>query len=240
MYIKFGFVLLFVLVFESVYAQEYRNIRMYKKITNNEILQDGCWLKKDRKRQTEVWNNANIFNLSVKKGNLKYTSISQIRDFYKWFDNVIKQKGHEINGVGVASIAATQLSNIDNGFIRIFIVRNKEIISFANEGSKKVLKFVFPLLKKVYFSEVLITGENAKNWDIKNGTFEQCIVLEPLYNSLSFKALYRLEKIAKGKGIFNLAVPNELKFEGDITNCQSRFEHGVKKLLPYYLSKRDN
>lgn len=240
MYIKIGLMLLFVFVFESVYTQEYRNVHTYKKITNYEILQNGCWLKKDRLKKTEIWKNANVFNLSAENGNLKYTSISQIRDFYKWFDKEVKLKGHKINGVGIASIAATQLSNIDNRFIRIFIVRNKEIVLFANKGSKKVLEFAFPLLKKIYFSEELITGEKAKNWDINNGTFEQCNVLEPLYNALSFKAFYRLERIAKGKGIFNLAVPNELKFEGDITNCQSRFEHGKNKLLPYYLAKRNN
>ncbi|WP_111706884.1 hypothetical protein [Lutibacter citreus] len=240
MNIKIGFILLFVFLFECVSAQEYRNIQTYKKVSNSKVLQSGCWLKKDRKRQTEVWENANIFNLAAENGNLKYTSISQICDFYKWFDNAIKVKGHEINGVGIASIAAKQLSNMDNGFIRVFIVRNKEIVLFANEGSKKVLAFGFPLLKEVYFSEDLIIGEKAKIWDIKNGTYEQCQVLEPLYNRLSIKALYRLERIAKGKGIFNLAVPNELKFEGDIDNCHSRFEHGKNKLLPYYLSKRNN
>lgn len=238
MYSRIGFILFFVFIFKSVYAQEYRNMRTYTKTTNNKILQSGCWLKKDRKRKTEVWKNANVFNLRAENGSLKYTSISEICDFYNWFDNAIKLKGHEINGVGVASIAAAQLSNMDNGFIKVFIVRNKEIVLFANEGSKKVLAFGFPLLKDIYFSEEVLIGEKAKNWDIKNGTIEQCQVLEPLYNKLSFKALYRLERIAKGKGIFNLAVSKELKFEGDITNCHSRFLHGRNKLLPYYLAQK--
>lgn len=227
-------IILFFFIVDGVIAQEWKTLKAYQKETGNTVLKNGCWLKKDRRKQTDVWEKANIFNLSVKNGNLKYASISQIRDFYSWFDREIKKIGHEINGVGIASIAATQLSNMDNYFIRIFIVRNKEIVQFANEGSKKVLEFGFPLLKEIYFSEEIITGEKAKKWDIKNGTFEQCQVLEPLYNLLTFKALCRLERIAKGKGIFNLAVPKELKFEGNIEDCQARFNHGKNKILPYY------
>ncbi len=43
--------------------------------------------------------------------------------------------------------------------------------------------------------------------------------------------------MAKGKGLFNLGVPKELKYEGEIDDCQSRFEHGVRKLLPFYIDK---
>ena len=227
--------LVVLLAVNSLVAQEWQSLKAYKKGTGNSTLQNGCWLKKDRKRQTQVWKQANIFNLSIVNGNLKYTSISQIRDFYKWFDAERIKQGHEINGVGVASIAATQLSKIDCCIIRIFIVRNKEIVQFANKGSQKVFEFAFPLLNSIYYSEEVLVGEKAKNWDIKNGTFEQCKILEPLYSELSFKALYRLEKMAKGKGVFNLAVPKELKYEGEIDNCQTRFEHGKNKLLTYYL-----
>jgi hypothetical protein len=225
----------FLLLINNLVAQEWRSLKVYQKETGNDSLANGCWLKKDRKRQTKVWENANIFNLSEKKGNLKYTSISQIRDFYKWADQVRIKKGHEINAIGIGAIAATQLSYLDNGLIRFFIVRNKEIVDFANEGSQKVFVFAFPLLKELYFSKELYTGEIAKNWDSENGLFEQCEILEPLYQKLSIKALNRLERMAKGKGIFNLAIPKELKYEGEIGNCQTRFLHGKNKLLPYYL-----
>lgn len=218
-------------------AQEWNTLKAYQNKTGNKVLQQGCWLKKDRKKQTEVWNKANVFNLLVENGNLKYTSISQIRDFYVWFDDERKKKGHQINGIGIASIAANQLSKMDHFFIRFFIVRNKEIVLFANNGSQKVFEFAFPLLKGIYFSKEIFKGEKAVQWDLKNGEIEQCEILEPLYNKLSVKALYRLEKMAKGKGVFNLAVPNELKYSGSIDNCQTRFEHGKNKLLTYYLKK---
>lgn len=235
---KYKWVLILIITsINTIVAQEWSSIRAYKKETGNTVLLDGCWLKKDRKRQTKVWKNANVFNLTQKQGNLKYATISEIRDFYKWFDSERIKQGHKINGVGVASIAATQLSNMDSRFIRFFIVRNKEIVQFANKGSKLVFEFAFPLLNEVYFSKEKIIGEKARNWDRKNGYFEQCEVLEPLYNKLSVKAINRLERIAKGKGIFNLAVPKELKYEGEIENCKTRFLHGKDKLLPYYLNK---
>ena len=231
-------ILIILLVFKSSSAQEWKSLKAYQKNTGNKELSKGCWLKKDRKKQTDVWSDANIFNLSENKGNLKYSSISQIRDFYKWADQVRIKKGHEVNAIGVGAIAAMQLSYLDNGFIRFFIVRNKEIIVFANVGSQKVFEFAFPLLKNLYFSDHIYTSEIAKNWDAKNGLFEQCEVLEPLYQNLSRKALNKLERMAKGKGIFNLAIPNELKFVGEISDCQTRFEHGRNKIKPYYLSIR--
>lgn len=221
------------------FSQEWNSLKSYQKETGFTSLQDGCWLKRDRKQKTKVWKQANLYNLSIENGNQKYKSISQIRDFYIWFDAERKKQGHEILGVGIAAIAAEQLSKLDSGFIRFFVVRNQEVVAFANKGSHKVFEFGFPLMKDVYFSDELITKKNAENWSLKYGKIEQCEILEPLYKQLSPKALSRLEKMARGKGIFNLAVPKRLKFVGDIKDCQTRFEHGLYKLKPYYLQKPD-
>ena len=221
------------------FSQEWNSLRSYQKETGFNLLQEGCWLKGDRKQQTLVWKQANLFNLSIENGNQKYQSISQIRDFYIWFDAERKKQGHEILGVGIAAIAAKQLSKLDSGFIRFFVVRNHEVVEFANKGSHKVFEFGFPLMKDVYFLDELITGKNAKNWSLKYGKIEQCEILEPLYKQLSTKALSRLEKMARGKGIFNLGVPKRLKYVGNIEDCQTRFEHGLYKLKPYYLQRSE-
>lgn len=234
------FSLLFLLNSTNLFAQEFKNLKTYKKETGQSSLMNGYWLKKDRKKQTKVWKQANIFNLSKENGNQKYKTISQIRDFYLWFDIERKQQGHEIKGVGIAAIAAGQLSKLNNGIICFFIVRNHEVVNFANEGSIKVFEFAFPLLKNIFFSEEIIKGEDAKNWSLKNGRFEQCQILAPLYKKLSPRALHKLQRMASGKGIFNLGVPNCLKFEGPIENCDSRFEHAIHKILPYYLSLQEN
>ena len=219
-------------------AQEWRNIKEYKKTTGKNVLQNGCWLKKDRNKNTKTWKEANKYNLLIDNGNLKYKTISQIRDFYLWFDEERKKQGIEINTFGITSLVAGQLAYFDNYFIRTFIICNKEIIWFGNQGSKRVLAYFFPLIKEIYLSKKILKGKEAKKWDIENGKIEQCQIVEALYNQLSPKAIRKLERIAKGKGIYNLGVKNALKFEGDITDCKSRYEHAFYKLLTYYLNEK--
>ena len=191
--------------------------------------------KKDRKKQTGVWKQANTYNLSQNNGDEKYKTIREIRDFYVWFDAERIQKGHEIQWIGIAAIATNQLSKLEMNFHRIFIVRNKEVIQFASDGSIKVFADAFPKLKEIYFSTKLLKGKEAENWDKNHGFKEQCILLQPLYDNLSDKAFHKLERMAKAEGIFCLAIPKKLKFEGNILNCEARVEYGINKLLPIYL-----
>lgn len=230
------FIILF-LSFQTLFSQEWKSLKEYKKNTGEAVLQNGCWLKKDRIKNTLVWQQANKFNLTIKNGHLKYKSITQIGAFYLWFDKERKIIGHEINSFGVAAIVANQLSNFDNFFIRTFIVRNKEVIWFGNEGSKKVLEFAFPLMQELYFSDEILVGEKAKDWDIKNGKIEQCKIVEPIYNQLSAKAIKKLERMAKGKGIYYFGVKKALKYEGDIRDCKARYEHAFTKIFNFYLNK---
>ena len=215
-------------------AQEWSHLNSYKRETGNSFLLNGCWLKKDRKRETITWKQANKYNLNFKNGNQKYQTISQIQAFYLWFDEERTKQGHEIKWVGIAAIAAGQLSKLDIAFIRIFIVRNNELVKFVHKGSEKVFAFAFPQLRELCFSNKRLIGKAAENWDKQYGMKEQCEILEPLYQKLSEKSINKLERIAKGKGIFHLGVAEELRYEGKIDNCQSRFEHGINKLLPYY------
>lgn len=218
--------LLFLLQTPIVTAQEWKSLKVYRKETGQTTLQDGCWLKKDRLRNTEVWNKANLFNLAVENGNRKYSTLSEMRDFYHWFDQEIKKKGHEIKWIGIAEIVANQLSNLDYGFVRMVVVRNQEVVDFANNGCTDVLAYAFPKLKEVYFSSEILKGKTADDWDTAYGRNEQCVILEPLYKELSSKALRKLDRMAKGKGIYTFAVSKEMKYQGSIEDCESRFLHG--------------
>ena len=242
--LKAGFIIqiIFILFLSTnrSFSQEQKNLKSYIQKTGNSFLQDGYWLKKDRKRQNEVWKNANSYNLSLENGYTKYNTICQIRDFYLWFDFERKRLGQEMNWIGIAAIAAGQLSLLDNGFIRLLLVRNKEVVKFADEGSKKVLEFAFPLLRNVYFSNNIITGKDAENWDLEYGKVEQCVILDSLYKKLSPVAQGKLDKMAGGKGLFSLGVPKALQYTGSIEDCQARFEHGINIMIPYYLAHKKN
>jgi hypothetical protein len=229
------FILFFFLISSiGCYAQEWKNIRAYKKETGREDLAEGHWLKKDRKRNTLVWKAANAFNISNEEANLKYKSIHQIRDFYIWFDEVRKEKKHEINWVGIAAIAAGNLAKLDNSFVKIFVTNDKEIQAFAEQGSREVFDFAIPELKKIYFLEQPKVGQEAQKWDYKYGRIEQCDILSTIYNNLSDKAIKKLQKMAEGKGIYSLVIPKELKFKGDLKNCETRYDYSINTLVEYY------
>jgi hypothetical protein len=218
-------------------AQEWKNLKSYQKETGNTAICEGCWLTKDREKSSEIWKAANAYNLSLADGNTKYKSIAQIRDFYRWFDQVRLQQGHETQWFGLAVIAAGQLAKVDKPLIQKVIVRNKALVEFVDNGSQAVFEFAFPRIRELYVAKQPLKGQEALDWDHQYGELEQCKVLVPCYQQLSSKALRKLERMAKGKGIFRLGVPRSLRFEGSISDCQARFEHSSSKLLPYYLSK---
>lgn len=151
-------------------------------------------------------------------------------DFYLWFDQERKKQGHEIKWIGIAQIVANQLSNLDIGFVRAVIVRDKEVEGFAHEGCEKVLAYAFPKLKEVYFSKEMLKGKAAEEWDREYGMGEQCTILEPIYKRLSKNAICKLDKMSKGKGIYFFAVPKKIRYEGSIEDCEMRYRHGRDKL----------
>lgn len=219
-------------------AQEWKNLRTYKNTTGNESLTAGHWLKKDRKRNTETWKAANQFHITKMNGAAAYKTIKQRRDFYRWFDEWRIGKGHEIEWVGVAAIVAGQFANTENWFVQKIIIRNQSIIDFAANGNRTILNDVFPELQKVYLSESLLIGTAAAEWDATYGYREQCVVIQPFYEKQTEKAINKLRKMAKGKGVFVFVVPKSIRFKGDITNCEDRFQHGKVVLPKYYKEEK--
>jgi hypothetical protein len=214
-------------------AQEWKSLRAYRKQTGNTTLAEGSWLKKDRKNKTGTWLLANKYNLELANGYQKYKTIRQVRDFYLWFDEERKKQGHEIQWFGVTAIVENQFAKLDSWFICTFIVRNKEVQNFAHEGTLKVFEYSFPKMQNVLVSRQLIQGKEAEQWDLEHGTGEQCKILEPLYKKLSTKGFKKLETIAMRKGLYWLAIPKALEYEGNLTDCNARVEYGLKKLIPF-------
>ena len=63
----FNLTIIILLLFNTQLAcsQEWKNLKNYKKTTGLNVLQNGYWLKKDRNRNTEIWKQANKYNLSI-------------------------------------------------------------------------------------------------------------------------------------------------------------------------------
>jgi hypothetical protein len=51
---------------------------------------------------------------------------------------------------------------------------------------------------------------------------------------LSDKAIKKLQKMAEGKGIYRLVIPKELRFNGDLKNCEARYNYSINTLVEYY------
>lgn len=238
--IKRIFLLFFVFTIStSIFAQEWKNLKAYQKSTGQETLAKGHWLKKDRKRNTQQWQNANLYHLEREKGYEAYTTIKQRRDFYKWFDEWQTQQGHELQWVGAAYIVAGQFANTETWFVRTFVIRNVDILNFAQQGNQAILNDVYPELQKIYQSDILLTGEAATKWDSEYGYREQCVIIESFYEQQDEKVIQKLDKMATGKGIFRFVVPKSIRFQGDITNCEDRYKHG-KEVLPLYYQQHKN
>lgn len=226
------FILIF--LFSNTQAQEWKNIRQFRKRTGKLELDSGAWLKQDRKKNSKTWQAANLYNLKQEGGYTQYKNIRQIRDFYKWFDAERKKIGHETTMAGVAAIVANQLSYLENWFIRKLIVNDKYIIHFGQQGSHDVIRYFFPYFRELIMTTQPIRGEAAKQWDYEKAKEEQCNIVEKIYLQTPPKSVKKLQRMAKGKGIFRFGVPSCLKYEGEILDCKARYEHAFLKLRTYY------
>ena len=85
-------------------------------------------------------------------------------------------------------------------------------------NQKKIFAFVFSQLQNVYFSNKILKGEKALKRNEKYGIIKQCEIPEPLFSKLSEKAIWKLERMVKGKRIFKFGISKKLRFNGNIRN----------------------
>ncbi len=200
----------------------------------------GDWLKSDRENNTDIWSNANKFNLQQEGGNLQYCTITERTAFYGWFQKQTDAKGFETKWAGAAYVIAQQMSLMEDPLIAS--MTDKAVIKFANDGNKAIFDDVFDNLKDLYNGGVL-KGEAASNWDAATLTHEQRDVVQPIYARQTAETIKTLQSLAQGIGykatlgyMFDRRFPigGPLKFEGNISNWQDRYNHGMNKAVPFY------
>ena len=62
---------------------------------------------------------------------------------------------------------------------------------------------------------------------------EQYQWLQGIYQSIDLKSLKTIERMAKGKGIYSLMVVKALRFRGDISIAEARYDYAMQILLEY-------
>ncbi|AUP78076.1 Insecticidal toxin complex protein [Flavivirga eckloniae] len=221
----------FILIFSNtVSAKEWKSLRVYQKETQREKLLPSDWLKRDRIKNTLVWQEANVFNL---KNNLsrEYKNISQRRDFYKWFFYELNKKGHDVVWVQMAYFISKKMHLMEIFPYSIF--SKKEVKTYARQGSELVFNNAFEELQKLYNSKLVLKTDKATVWDRAILKKEQYEWIDRIYKTMNAKSLKTLKRIAKGKCLYGLFLPRAIRFKGDLSKAETRYKYAIEVLKPY-------
>ena len=213
-----------------IQAKEWKSLKSYEKASQNKALQSSDWLSLDRRQNTVTWQNANLYNLNNSLPQ-EYINVKQRRDFYKWFDIQIKQKGHEVIWPSMAYYISQKL-RLAKAFPFSLFAR-KQVKNYASQGGEIVFNKSFKDLKELFFSNTILKDEFAVEWD-KNILYnEQYVWIDCIYKTMDSKSLKQIERIAKGKLLYGLALPKAIRFEGNIANANDRYVFAIEKLRVY-------
>lgn len=213
-------------------AKEYKSIKECKKLTGSEKLTPFDWLEKDRLNNTARWVQVNRLNFTQAGRYSEYKTIPQRRDFYKWVYLVLKQQGHEIKSAAMAYVVTGMYAKAFKNKNRPFAP--KWFLDFADKGTALVMSKLVPRLYDVFTGKDKIVGEQAQLWDKNYLEYEQCEVLDTLFNSLTPKQLEKMNHIAKGQNVYRFFVKKELRYTPpSLTNCKDRIKYGIEVVMPY-------
>ncbi len=227
---KLAWVLFTFIMVQTVCASEWSCLKAFNQETGQQTLSPKDWLKSDRCKNTQVWQQANRYNLENQLP-LEYTTISQRRDFYEWYYTSISDKGHEVVWPKMAHYISTKLRLTKAFPFNIFI--KKDIKNYAFQGSEVVFNQAFTSLKILYNSQEILKAEAGLDWDKSILYQEQTNWIQDIYKDIDDDALKTIEKMAKGKGFYSLMVPKAIRFEGDISNQETRYQYALEDLRIY-------
>ena len=221
----------FIIIFNNpLSAKEWKSIKIYQKTTQKEILSPSDWLRCDRIKNTIIWQQANTYNL---KNNLskEYESIVQRRDFYEWLYKEAEKKGYEVIWIKMAHFISKKMQLMEVFPYSIFL--KKKTKTYAKLGSKTVFNNAFNELQKLYQSKVILKSEEAIAWDKSILKEEQYVWIDSIYKAMDTKSLKNLERIAKGKFLYGLIVPKQIRFKGELSHAKARYNYAIEVLKPY-------
>jgi len=110
---------------------------------------------------------------------------------------------------------------------------NKKIKHYASQGSHIVFDNAFTELRKLFYSSKAMAADEALVWDRLILKEEQYHWVENIYKTIDVKSLKKLERIAKGKFLYGLLMPKQVKFKGNLFNAQTRYNYALEVLRPY-------
>ncbi|WP_308992146.1 Insecticidal toxin complex protein [Mariniflexile litorale] len=224
------FLFLFILNL-SVYAKEWKSLKIYHKTTHKENLLASDWLKSDRTNNTDVWKLANSFNL---ENNLsqEYNSFSERKDFYKWVQTEVEKKGHQVVWFKMVYFISRKLSLMEAFPSNVFA--NKKIMNYANSCSESIFKNSFIEINNLFKLTSILNEKAGLEWDKDILYKEQYIWVNEIINTMDARSLKKVENILQRKCLYGIFVPKELQFMGDLENKEMRYEYALNTLRIYF------
>ena len=226
-YVLIGYFLLFAV---QGYSKEWETLEHYQDQTGLTVLTHTDWLKQDRKRNTLVWQNANRHNLKHNLFN-EYQTIPERRDFYLWYYKAVARKGHQVVWPKMAHYISKKLRLTMAFPFKIFT--DKPVRDYSVLGSKTVFNEAFKTMGQLLFSEQIMVGEQALEWDKAVLQNEQYQWLVPVYETIDKKTKKTITKIAQGKCLYAFLVPKPIRFKGDLSSTDDRYQYALNDLRAY-------
>jgi len=226
-------IIAFVLVFGfslSIQAKEWKSLKQYQRITQNEQLSPSDWLASDRRQNSQVWQNANAYNL-IHNNSSEYQTIKQYLDFYIWIDHEFEVKGHEVVWQKMAYFISCKLRLLETFPHGLLVTERVKV--YARRGSQVVFNNAFERLKNLYDSDEILKNESAMQWDKTMLHDEQFIWIESIYKELDKKSLKQIERMARGQFLYALVVPKAVRSKDNISKPADRYQYSRHSLRPY-------
>lgn len=227
---KYAFIFFCLLIVYRADASEWTSLKQYQQETGFKELSSKDWLKSDRRKNTLRWQKANIYNLKNQNPH-EYQSISQRRDFYEWYYKSLEAKDCQVIWPKMAHFISKKLRLTKAFPFNIFTSKNLK--EYAYQGSETVFDSAFEFMEQLYDSEGVFDAEKAYEWDKMMLEKEQHYWLKGIYNTVDDKTLKTITKMAKGKCLYAILVPKEIRFKGDIENADTRYQYALDSLRPY-------
>lgn len=188
---------------------------------------DGNWLKADREKESEIWNQANKINIKKPNGYLEYQDIYQRCDFYKWFELKTDSLGFETRWAQAAKETTSKLKKLLTSIAIASGNSNKEIEEFVNTGNGIIFDDIWKDLKTLYEHQPL-KGLDAEIWDGHLLLKEQNLI-DPYYRKLSKTSLKKLQKSLRRETAFSKMLPG-FEFDGNLLSIRDRWFYGMKMM----------
>ncbi|PNQ72262.1 Insecticidal toxin complex protein [Hanstruepera neustonica] len=227
---KYAWVFILCCTFFQVSASEWQSLKEYQRQTGRLELTHSDWLKSDRKKNSQVWQHANNFNLENQLPQ-EYQTIMQRRDFYEWYYKSMEAKGHEVIWPKMAHYISKKL-RLTKAF-PFSLFTKKSVKEYAYQGSEKVFNSAFLKLKAIYNSSPVLNDIAATEWDKEILYLEQYHWLQEIYADIDAETLKTIKRMSQGKGFYALLVPSEIRFKGNITDAKTRYEYALGTLRDY-------